>query len=168
MIWTKAEGQVRLTDASFTPQTDLDLWRYRVWSPASESATFNTAWSMAEGFYIGPAPNNPVSYKFNARPEFSWEAMPGVKATQIWIIWIQRGNTIEDNQRGITGNTFTSASDLPAGEYGKTAGGFGRPDPAAMLARGLPRKVEFSTSLRLQMRTAPEMSGTQPSGRYWT
>ncbi|MEZ6123936.1 MAG: hypothetical protein R3C49_12255 [Planctomycetaceae bacterium] len=104
-------GDRFVTTNSYTPTSNLTAGTYRVWVRVSESSGALGPWSVPVTIDIRPTLLAPQSEVSTARPTFTWEAVPGAAAYQIWIN-TSSGRIIEND---IVGTSWNPAADLPAG-----------------------------------------------------
>ncbi|MEZ6126483.1 MAG: SdrD B-like domain-containing protein [Planctomycetaceae bacterium] len=100
-----------LTATSLTPSSALPFGNYAAWVRAVESSGRSGDWSAVQRFNVGPAPVAPASGTFERRPTFTWSSVTGVASVEIFIRTV--GGVIR--QAGLTGTSFTPATDLPEG-----------------------------------------------------
>ena len=103
-----------VSETSFTPTTDFDFGRHRIWVQPLGVGSFASTWSAVREYYVGPQLTTPAHSTLNTKPVFSWTDMSSVGSVQIYI---QKGSTVVVNESGITGNTFTPTEDLAEGNY---------------------------------------------------
>ena len=99
---------------SLESPVSLGFGVYRIWVRATGRNTLPSRWSVGRDFYVGPALLTPGPVTYETRPAFSWTALPGAASYQLFI---QQGESVIVNETGITVNTFTPRSSLPAGDY---------------------------------------------------
>lgn len=111
---------VRTTSAtaSWSPDTDLPMARYRIWVRALGAGGFAGAWSAAKDFYVASSPNpvTPLLPTFSKRPSFDWTDVAGATS---YGIYLQNTGTgaIVANVSGLPMSTWTPQVDLPDGHY---------------------------------------------------
>jgi len=100
-----------VTSTTWTPSNDLDAGFYRVWVRAVNDGDVPGAWSVAEGFNVRPTLIAPLTSSFNPRPEFTWNAVPGVTAYQVFVR-TSAGDIVTSD---VTSAAWTPTQDLPSG-----------------------------------------------------
>ncbi|MBL8820773.1 MAG: hypothetical protein JNL58_32425, partial [Planctomyces sp.] len=107
-----------VTATSFTPDADMPLGLYRVWVRGIAADGMLAAWSMANEFFIAPAPQilNNHSSTFDRTPQLEWSSVTGAAAYEVFVRNMNNGQTVY-NQTNITGTQWTPPADLAVGPY---------------------------------------------------
>ena len=117
---TSENGYVRtrVTQSSWSPDTDLPMSRYRVWvrAEAADGGTGN--WSVRKSFYTAPAPQalSPVLPTFDRTPPFDWSDISGASSYGVFVRSLVDGS-VAANVSGLEQSQWTPEEDLPDGRY---------------------------------------------------
>ncbi|MEZ6059115.1 MAG: FG-GAP-like repeat-containing protein [Planctomycetaceae bacterium] len=99
---------------SFTPSTGLSFGRHELWVRAILVGGLQGPWSRRAEYHIGPQPIGPTGATLDARPRFEWSAINGAASYHLFV----RGpGGVVINESGLTGTSFTPATDLVGGDY---------------------------------------------------
>ncbi|MEZ6131775.1 MAG: Calx-beta domain-containing protein [Planctomycetaceae bacterium] len=115
-VTTQQQGLINqvVTGTTFTPGSDLNFGLYRVWVRPIGVGGYQAAWSISQQFHLGPTLLAPIGSVLPFRPQFSWTSIPGAASYQVYV---SGPSGVLINQSGITGTTFTPATDLPVGDF---------------------------------------------------
>lgn len=98
--------------STFVPAAPLPFGTNRFWVRAFDAASIASQWSPLLDASNLPALLNPVTSTFERRPTFTWQGLPGVAASELYLQ--VRGTVI--NPKGLTGPSWTPTVDLPVGD----------------------------------------------------
>jgi hypothetical protein len=101
----------------FVPEDELPLGRYRAWVRAGSPALLPD-WSTSVDFQVMTAPQatQTAAGTFDRTPEFTWTSVKGAATYDVQVKDVNTGQTVHD-VTGITGTSWTPASDLADGPY---------------------------------------------------
>jgi hypothetical protein len=103
---------------SWTPPTDLAMGKHRFWIRGIDAKGNAGRWSVLyEALVVTQVkPTGPALSTFDATPTFTWNAVPGAASYQFFLR-NQANNTMVLDGLSVASNTFTPATDIPAGNY---------------------------------------------------
>jgi hypothetical protein len=109
--------QPTLATNTFTPVTGLAVGTYRVWVRSESSGGFSP-WSKPVDFSVAPlaVPTN-LSVTAGATPTFTWGAVSGATAYDLWVDDLTTGVSQVIRQPTLSIPTFTQATALASGNY---------------------------------------------------
>lgn len=138
-----------VTTNSFTPGSDLDLGRYRVWVEATFADSSTSGWSEQRTFEVksrvtGLGPTGTVN---TSRPTIDWDPLDGAHRYDVWINNVTTGESQVVRDEYVFDDEYTVPSDLPLGEYLVWVRGINFADFPGT----------WSTAARMQVKTPPTL-----------
>lgn len=105
--------QTTVSDTSYQPEQDLGIGRYDVWVQAVKGNGQRLPWSLKHSFEITTAVvlPKPASRLATARPEFTWPAISGADAYEIYLTNVSTGQA-GAIQQIVTTNSWKPETDL--------------------------------------------------------
>lgn len=109
--------QPSLVSTSWTPASDLEIGRYRIWVRGIDAAGQPATWSRFDELVIAAPPEviGPVGGVFNRTPRFEWNAVPG--AVTYEVLLRDRILLTQESWDGLTDTTWTPPAPLTGGPW---------------------------------------------------
>jgi len=104
---------------TFSPSSALDIGRYRIWVRAVQDVGPASPWSDPITVHINTPPVvDPLpSDGQNARPQITWNAVPGADHYEVWGNNVTTGDSQVVHGTNITATSHTPNTDVGFGEY---------------------------------------------------
>ena len=105
--------------SSYEPAVAWGIGLYRIWARAAKISGGYTGWSSPVDIHVKQTTAFPAlpTWVDNARPNITWNAIPGAVKYDMWITNNTTGQSPAIRQPNLSTNSYQVPADLPLGRY---------------------------------------------------